>query len=66
MSSREGEFWTSDHRYEDLAREYERNIERVHPGSVTSKRMCACLEYCSYCGWAATSVTYYDYRGPRV
>lgn len=62
----ETEFWTSDHRYEDLARTYEQNIERTHPGAVTSKGMCPCLEYTHYCGWAVTSVIYYEYRGPSV
>ena len=62
----DSEFWTSDHRYEDLAREYERHIERVHPAFVTSQRMCVCLNYTSRCGWAATSVIYHEYRGPKL
>ena len=62
----ETEFWTSDHPYEELAIEYERHIERVHPNTVTSSRMCPCLKYTSECGWAATAVTYYEYRGPKL
>jgi hypothetical protein len=62
----ETEFWTSGHRYEALAREYEQNIEWTHPSVVTSKRLCPCLEYVNECRWAATSVTYYEYRGPSV
>lgn len=60
------EFWTSGHRYEALAREYEQNIERVHPPFVTSQRMCVCLDYCPWCGWAASAVTYHEYRGPNI
>lgn len=58
-------FWQDCDRYHDLAEEYERNIEEYHPGSVTSQRMCVCLDYCSYCGWAASKVTYYRHNGPN-
>lgn len=63
MFDREHYFWTCGHRYEALAREYEQNIERVHPGSVTSNRL---SPYSAYGIWNTTAVTYYDYRGPRV
>lgn len=66
MSQKEAEFWRSDSEYHELAEMFERNVERVHPGSVTSRGMCACLKYCSYCGWAATQVVYYEHRGPKV
>ena len=66
MSSRESEFWTNGHKYEDLAREYEQNIERTHPGAVTSRGMCVCLKYTAWCSRATTSVTYYEYRGPSI
>lgn len=60
-------FWTTaSERHKRIAEAYYRNIETSHPDSVTSKRMCPCLEYCSWCGWAATSVEYPEYRGPRV
>lgn len=66
MPSTEAEFWDEDHRYHDLVKQYYRNIEMTHPGSVTSQRMCACLDYYSYCEWAATKVKYYEYRGPSI
>lgn len=66
MTDREHEFWTSGHKYEDLAREYERNIEITHPEYITSKGMCPCLKWFSYCGWANTEVKYYEYRGERI
>lgn len=64
MSSAAHEFWTSDSEYKDLARTYEQNIERTHPGYVTSDGLCSRWEYWS--SWAATAVDYYEYRGPDV
>lgn len=62
MSAREHEFWTSDHPYEDLAREYEQNIRLVHPGSVTSDRL---SPWSNHGLWNTTAVIYYDHNGPR-
>lgn len=62
-------FWTyrtASSKYQELAREYEQNIEQVHPERVTSDRMCTCLDYVSWCGWAASKVRYKEYRGPDV
>lgn len=60
-------FWTdAPERHRELAREYYRHIETAHPDVVTSNRLCPCLEYVNHCGWAATSVEYPEYRGPRV
>lgn len=60
-------FWTTaDERHKEIAETFYKNIEYKHPGSVTSKRMCPCLDYCSWCGWAATAVQYPEYTGPRV
>lgn len=65
--SREHQFWTSGHKYEDLAKTFEQQIVQHHPNSVTSRRMCGCLKYgVGWCGWAVTKVSYYEYRGPRV
>lgn len=64
--SHTSEFWQSTERHHDLAETYDRNIERTHPGAVTSKGMCVCLDYTHWCSWAATKVTYYRYNGPRV
>lgn len=66
MSKASSEFWSGDGEYQELAERYERNIERVHPGSVTSQGMCPCLEYVSYCTFAATAVDYYEYRGESI
>lgn len=60
-------FWSdAPEEHQEIAETYYRNIRLTHPNTVTSKRMCPCLEFCSYCGWAATSVTYYDYNGPSI
>lgn len=66
MSEYEIRFWRENTRYHDLVEHFDRNIERVHPPYVTSERMCGCLEYCSWCGWAASTVDYYEYRGEAV
>ena len=55
-------FWREREEYHDLVEEYERNIEVTHPDYVTSRRMCPCLKYCSWCGWATTSVVYYEHK----
>lgn len=62
-SSADSEFWTGENEHQELAKMYEQAIEMVHPDRVSSKRMCA---YCNKCPWAATTVKYYTYRGPRV
>lgn len=62
--TRESEFWTSGHRYEDLAREYEQHIEITHPPSVTSNGIGH--RFIHHDGWCASKVTYYEYRGPSV
>ena len=66
MSEKDAVFWRTNNPYTDVAREFERGIEICHPGSVTSQRMCVCLDYVSWCGWAATSVEYPEYRGERL
>lgn len=62
MGPAEAEFWRSTERYHDLAREYERHVERVHPPFVTSNRL---SPWSHGTFWTATSVIYYEYRGPR-
>jgi hypothetical protein len=64
MASADAEFWANGSDYEDIARIFEQNIERTHPAYVTSDRMTANLEY--WCSWCATTVDYYEYRGPDV
>lgn len=67
MGDREHHFWTSDHKYEDLARAFERNIEIIQPERVTSRRMCPCLEYSPWCGHPLEgNVEYYEHRGESV
>jgi hypothetical protein len=56
-------FWRERDEYHELAREFERNIEMTHPDYVTGSRACG---WCYRCPWAASSVTYFEYRGPRV
>lgn len=63
MSVKEAEFWRSCEEHHALAEHYERNIKLQHPGYITSKRMCPCLKWCAWCGWAITQVKYYDYNG---
>lgn len=58
MSRRDRELWTSDHRHEELAKQFERNIEIRHPEYF---RNCRCLWEC--CTYDASTVTYYEYRG---
>lgn len=50
-------------RYHDLAREFEENVELVHPPYLTGRSGCG---FCHHCAWAATSVTYYEYRGDSL
>lgn len=67
MSSAEHEFWMNGREeYQELAEQFERDIELKYPESVTSKRMCACLDYANWCGWAASAVTYYSYEGESI
>jgi hypothetical protein len=66
MSDAEHRFWTESDRYHDLAMEFERNVERDHPEYVTSRGLCACLDYCYWCTWGASNVDYYQYTGPSV
>lgn len=61
--NRETTFWTSDHRYEELAREYEQGIEITHPPYVSSDG--AGHRLIHHDCWSASNVTYYEYRGPR-
>lgn len=58
------EFWTCDHRYEQLAREYEQNIEVAHPPYVTSNGVGHRMIHHDV--WCASKVTYYEYRGPAI
>ncbi len=61
MSKRDREFWTGDHRYESLAKRFERNVEIRSPQSF---RNCRCgFRHCAY---DASTVTYYEYRGAAV
>lgn len=63
---REHNFWTSEHKYEELAKNFERNIQIKSPEVVSSRRMCVCISKHSHeCGWAASSVTYYKHNGPN-
>lgn len=63
------EFWTTEHKYEDLAKMFEQNIEhdRCAYDYVTSRRMCPCLEYVNRCGFPLEGkVERIEYRGPAI
>lgn len=66
MTEAEHNFWTESDDYHELVKTFEQNIDIYHPDTITSDRMCPCLDYASYCGWAATTVNYYNYNGPNV
>lgn len=60
MSQYGHEFWTSESEYHELARQFERDIEIVHPKWVTTDRL---LPYClNGDNWISSSVTYYEHR----
>jgi hypothetical protein len=64
MASAAAKFWTNGSDYQDMARIFEQNIEQTHPEVVTSDRIISVWE--NHSTWAATSVDYYEYRGPDV
>jgi len=55
-------FWQDRDDYHDVVRTYNQQIEIQHPTEVTSNRMCSCLNYVSWCAWAATTVVYYEHQ----
>lgn len=55
-------FWRDCNRYHALAKEFERNIEIVHPDYLTGRSG----YYGCGCSWCATEVEYYTYRGPNL
>jgi hypothetical protein len=61
MSTRQAgsEFWTEREKYHELAKAYEQNIEVTHPSGAS----CFCGENCP---WSATTVTYFEYNGPKL
>jgi len=64
MGVREHNFWTSNHRYEGLARQYERNIEIYSPERATGGQNDCCI--CNNCPYCATKITYRRYTGPNI
>ena len=59
---RAAEFWTTENDYHDLARRVEQNIEITHPDKIKGE----CRHVCGLCGWPASTVTYYEYRGESI
>lgn len=56
-------FWTTaDERHQEIARKFYENIELTHPARAKGE----CSHICGRCCWAATTVKYPSYRGPRV
>jgi hypothetical protein len=65
MGAAAARFWRKCSRYHDLAEEFLRNVEMTHPGTVTGRlARCPSDNFC--CGYCATTVKYYEYRGPPV
>lgn len=66
MATSATSFWVDgDEEHQQLAEQFYRGIERTHPHYVTSRaRLCGWWE--GKCDWAATSVDYYEYRGPSI
>lgn len=64
-SDADAAFWCSDEMsdYHDIAKTFEQNIELIHPEYVTGSTGC---DFCYRCPWKATTVDYYEYRGPDV
>lgn len=51
--------YTTPHNYTELAIEYERNVEIVHPSTVTSCGRQWCPSH--HCMWHTTRVIYYKH-----
>lgn len=60
----DADFWHTQSKYHALAQQFEQNIERVHPGSVTSNRLTGPWFYRDT--WNITAVDYFEYRGPSI
>lgn len=60
-TTHQSRFWQYREDYHDLAQTYNSQIELQYPSEVTSNRLCSCLDYVSYCGWARTKVVYYEH-----
>jgi hypothetical protein len=70
--SHEHRFWAYQNetsKYEELAEQYEKNIERDWRAYdyVTSRSMCPCLEYCNRCSFPLEGkVVRIKYRGENI
>jgi hypothetical protein len=56
------QFWTEQEKYHELVKQFEQNIEVTHPKRAKGE----CSRICGRCTWAATTVNYPTYNGPRV
>lgn len=62
----EHKFWTyktASSKYQDLAEEYEKNIEITKPREGYECDMLGLVGHCSFC---ASNVTYYTYTGETL
>jgi hypothetical protein len=60
-----GRFWRECRRYHDLAESFARGVELAHPRGLSGRHPgCPSDNYC--CGYCATTVRYYEYRGASV
>lgn len=57
-------FWQNREDYHDMARNFERNIEIVHPPYVTSNGIGS--RFITHDAWNNTKVIYYEYRGDSL
>jgi len=65
--SYEAKFWDGpDEAHQRIVWVFDEYRKIETPERVTSRRMCPCLNYGGWCGWAGTSVKYPKYNGPRV
>lgn len=58
-------FWQETERYHDLVQTFDENIELTHPDIVTSDGQLV-SNWEQWCDWCASSVIYYEYRGPSI
>jgi hypothetical protein len=65
MGTREtADFWRNCDEYHELVEQYDRHCTVTYPNYVTTDRLVPW--FFNGDSWAASAVTYYEYRGPSV
>jgi hypothetical protein len=65
MSITEGKFWRQCDDYHDISKEFERNVQIVHPSYT--KNYCHRSDWGhAYFNWPNTDIKYYSYRGENI